>query len=101
MKITHDKQHNSLIIHPNNAPDWDEFVQWGKNIIEKLENGQFNQLDTGADRHKLTFTFELHRFSLNYETYTDSCWIETDEPNTSEGLAQLKQKLEQQLQLKR
>ena len=99
MKITYDKQHNSLIIQSDTTPDWDEFEQWGKNLLSQLDNYQFNQLDTGADRHKLTFTFELNRFSLNYETYTDGCWIEIDEPNAKEGLEQLKVQLKVRLEV--
>lgn len=90
-KLIQQPSHQQMIIEFNlqPAPDWDDFIPWGKNLIAKLQNSQFNQLDTGADRHKLTFTFAQNRFSLNYETYSDSIWIEADEPNANDGIAQL------------
>lgn len=90
-----DTQNNCLILYPLNRPDWDEFVDWGKNIITQLDNCHFNQIDTGADRHKITFTFAHNRFSLNYETYTDSYWIETEEANANEGILELMVQLQQ------
>ena len=93
MKITQDTNNDCLILHPHPAPDWDEFITWGKNILSQLNNCQLNQQDTGADLHKLTFTFTGKRFSLNYETYTDSYWIETDEPSAIDGLQELRTQL--------
>ena len=89
MKVQHNPEQSSLTLYPNPTPQYDDFALWGQKLIAQCNDCQFNHLDTGADRHKLTFTFSQNRFSLNYETYSNSIWIETDEPNAIGTLEQL------------
>jgi len=89
MSISTIKQQQCIILQPNPQPDWDNFVTWGKQLLASIGINEINLIDCGADRHKLTFTFGQNRFSLNYENYSDSYWVEIDEPAAIDYLDQL------------
>lgn len=71
---------NTLIIDPQEKPDWDNFIAWGQKLLNHPTLHCTSEYDSGADKHKLNFTFVQQRYSLNYESYSDSVWIEAEEP---------------------
>ncbi len=84
---------NSIMLTCHNPPDWDSFVGWGQNLLRALSAQAAievtSQVDSGADRHMLSFTFNQLRFSLNHEAYSDSLWIATEEPAATAQLPAL------------
>lgn len=77
---------DTLIIETQEKPDWDNFVAWGQKLLHQQQIHCASEYDSGADKHKLNFTFVQQRYSLNYENYSDSVWIDADEPR---AIAQL------------
>ena len=80
------RQQNSLIFNLQSNPDWDNFEPWAQELLQCCNIDLLNSTDSGADRHMITFTFLQNRFSLNYENYSNSIWIETDEPSAIDKL---------------
>ncbi len=72
--------HDTLVITPNINLDWDAFVPWAKQLLNIEQINGVKTIDSGADRHLLSFTFMQQSFSLNYEHYSDSIWFEPQEP---------------------
>lgn len=89
MKVKYNPNDQILIILPKTVPDWEEFISFGRSILQSANINEINTEEIGADRHRITFTFEQNRFSLNYENYSNSIWIESDEPSATEYLDKL------------
>jgi hypothetical protein len=79
MKVITKKQHNTINLRPTPYPDWDSFIIWGQNFLQNIQGTQNVTHNSGADLHMISFHFMSLRFSLNYESYSDSIWIESDE----------------------
>jgi hypothetical protein len=86
MKNDITRKKNSLVFNLQPCPDWDSFVPWAQELLQCSNICLPNNVDCGADRHMITFTFLQNRFSLNYENYSNSIWIETDEPSAIDKL---------------
>lgn len=88
MCITKAQDFLQLEVEP--FPEWHEFSSWGTQLLSQAGLNSPLDINEGADRHMLIFTFNQVRFSLNYESYSESVWIASEELASDEHLDALK-----------
>lgn len=74
--------------------EWDTFIDQTDNWLSTLPDITKLERVYGMDRHELRLSFEHVYFNLNFEHYSDSCWIEPAEPNAAGMLQDLNQYLQ-------
>lgn len=90
MKTIELDQNNRIIeIDIQPLPYSEEFIEWGKSFLSNNQLQAPIDVSEGADRHMLVFTFNSVRFSLNYESYSESIWIAPEEAAAEPLLVQL------------
>jgi hypothetical protein len=70
--------HNSLQISFTN--DWyqENIINLAELVFEKLDHCQTIERVSGADKEYYRFMWSEHRFIVNFECYSQSCWIENE-----------------------
>jgi hypothetical protein len=92
---------SSEIINQNSlqivfAKDWyqEDVTQLITTILSFLKDHQVLENISGADRENCRFKWRSDYFILNFECYSQSCWIENETAPDIELLTLLKQNLE-------
>lgn len=60
--------------------DQDDIKQLKNHIITSLKTAEIIEVITGADRENTRFIWNKLNFMLNFECYSQSCWIEAEPP---------------------
>jgi hypothetical protein len=78
---------------------WESY--WYQDDIEELMSIFFNNLDDvsitenikGADRSNIRFNYKTGYFVLNFESYSQSCWIEPEDELSRVFLTQIEKRI--------
>jgi hypothetical protein len=62
------------MITPVEPPHDEDFELWGTLFLHS-DDITISEYFAGADRHQLRFTYQQQTFSLNFEHYSESTWI--------------------------
>jgi hypothetical protein len=73
-KIEYDHTHQCVMITPVEPPHDEDFELWGTLFLHS-DDITISEYSAGADRHQLRFTYQQQTFSLNFEHYSESTWI--------------------------
>lgn len=77
-KYTFSDAHSGAItVHVTPFPDWQEFGQFADFLIQN-ENMTLLEKDIGMDRYQFRVEWQGKRFLLQFEHYTDSIWLESE-----------------------
>ena len=60
-------------------------------LIKHLEGAEITENIIGADRINVRFCFKHGYFVLNFESYSQSCWIEAEDKSSEVLTAQIAQ----------
>lgn len=74
-QCTLDHKNLSLLIHAE--IDFDNFAEYAQSLLKNIDCTLVEK-NWGADRHQWLLDFEGCRLWLNYEFYTDSCWLHVE-----------------------
>lgn len=72
----------------------EDTVQLTQNILNLLENHKVLEQISGGDRENCRFEWLQEYFMLNFEYYSQSCWIENETTPNIDLLNTIKQHLE-------
>ena len=78
------------IEHVNNqiiivfANEWfqDDIQLLSQSVLSKIAEYQIREHILGADREYFRFAWQSNEFLLNFEYYSQSCWIDAHEPES-------------------
>jgi len=60
-------------------------------LIKHLEGAEITESILGADRVNVRFSYEHEYFVLNFEYYSQSCWIEAEVESSEVSIAKIAQ----------
>jgi hypothetical protein len=83
----------SLVLKYNKLWDQDDVEAMAQAFFNQLADARIIETILGADRVCYRFDYLSQYFILQYETYTSSCWIESEDHQGHEQLSQLAQYL--------
>jgi len=77
--------------------DWyqEDTLNLSEIVFDKLEDCQILEKISGADKEYVRFIWHGHAFIINFECYSESCWIEHEGviENNAEPLLLVKNRL--------
>ena len=69
----------SLVIHFENHPNWDDFAEFGEMFFRHCDF-KASEKHTGVDRICWVFSWDSNLYSFNFEHYSDQVWLESLQP---------------------
>ncbi|QDP02631.1 DUF3630 family protein [Thalassotalea sp. PS06] len=80
---------NIILLRFGNDWDQEDISEMITRIFERIANANVAEHVTGADREYLRFRCNNHHFLLQFETYSNACWIEAEDEFSEPGIAEL------------
>jgi len=62
-------------------------------LIKHLEGAEITERIIGADRINVRFSYKYRYFVLNFEYYSQSCWIEAEDGPSEAFIAKIAQNI--------
>ena len=89
---TNDEQITIAFNHPWYQEDIDILSQL---VFSKTTQYKIKEKVLGADRENIRFAWQQHEFLLNFDCYSQSCWVSANDQNSQALIPQLSQLLTQ------
>lgn len=67
----------------------DDIQLLSQSILSKVIEHQLKEQILGADRENIRFTWQSYEFLLNFEYYSQSCWIDAHDPESQTNILAL------------
>ncbi|MBQ4832823.1 DUF3630 family protein [Pseudoalteromonas sp. MMG010] len=74
-ELNYDHTHLCITINTEQPPHDEDFELWA-NLFLHNDEITINDFSKGADRHQLNFSYQQNNFTLNFEHYSESIWID-------------------------
>ncbi|WP_199609734.1 DUF3630 family protein [Flocculibacter collagenilyticus] len=89
----YDPEHQVILLTFKQLPYWDQFVADAQTLLVELTGETPVDVASGMDKHIIHFHFDNCLFSLNYEEYSGSCWIELADEGQEENIINLTRRI--------
>jgi len=85
---------NQIVITFINEWFQDDIHSLSQAILSSITEHQIKEHILGADRENIRFACQSNEFLLNFEYYSQSCWIDAHDPESQTNIFTLYRQLE-------